>query len=433
MGANDEWHPTMAGLLEPMVSVAAHPAPDFEEEQLYFVNYVQIPMPGVENGAWLSRWDGEGAVHQWRLDGIGTFDTIHDIKVTRDYVVFSDLPFVVEPGTFRGEPRKRSAQTHTQLYIVRKEDLRRTPPGGSVPVREVHIPIATGHLLVDYENPGGEIRVILNHIPAADLLVTPGPGEVDFRRHERMDPNYEGLPVTGLQPSMTGRVIVDAETGAIKDRSIAWDPDFWGGVLWSSDWTLGSSRTHPSNLFYGSMGWDPDIVPETMWRLCKDFPHTVIPMDDLPRDPKPASLARIDLDAMEYADVVRFDDGAFPHPPTFVPRQGATDDTDGYVVVILHKDGPKEVQVFDARNLAQGPIARATAPDFNPPLLLHSTYMPPRDGPRPSRYRVDLGRDLWGALKAFGPTVVKPATTIGKLAWKNRGRQRAQIPAKAGA
>jgi hypothetical protein len=84
---------------------------------------------------------------------------------------------------------------------------------------------------------------------------------------------------------------------------------------------------------------------------------------------------------MKVAEVWSYEDGAFPSPPTFVPRVGAEDPDDGYVVVLVHRDGDKEVQVFDASHIEAGPLARATAPGFNPNLMLHSTWMPPR---RPS-------------------------------------------------
>ena len=37
---------------------------------------------------------------------------------------------------------------------------------------------------------------------------------------------------------------------------------------------------------------------------------------------------------------------AVPSPPTFVPRTGASDPDDGYIVVVVHQDGDKEIQVF---------------------------------------------------------------------------------------
>ena len=78
-----------------------------------------------------------------------------------------------------------------------------------------------------------------------------------------------------------------------------------------------------------------------------------------------------------------------------------------HVLVVVHQDGAKEVQVFDAGHIGEGPLARATAPHFNPPLLLHSCWAPDRIGPRPSRYRVGVGRDVWGALRGAPGTLLR--------------------------
>jgi hypothetical protein len=76
----------------------------------------------------------------------------------------------------------------------------------------------------------------------------------------------------------------------------------------------------------------------------------------------------------------------------------------------VHRDGDKQLQIFDASDLASGPIATATAAGFNPPLLLHAYWSPKREGPRPSSYAVDAKRDAWETLETFGQN---PATSVG--------------------
>ena len=55
-----------------------------------------------------------------------------------------------------------------------------------------------------------------------------------------------------------------------------------------------------------------------------------------------------------------------------MPRRGRSGPNDGYVTVLVHADGGKEVHVFDAQDVERGPLARAAADGFHPPLLLHS-------------------------------------------------------------
>ncbi len=118
-----------------------------------------------------------------------------------------------------------------------------------------------------------------------------------------------------------------------------------------------------------------------------------------------------------------YEDGAFPSPPTFVPRREADGPGDGYVVVLVHADDGKELQIFDARDIGRGPLARATAPGFNPPLLLHSYWMADRDGPRPSDYVVRRRDDVRGALAAV-PSVVRSWLRAGRVMAREQQAER---------
>lgn len=414
VGANDEWLQAAPGLVEPLCAVAAHPAADHDERTLYFVNYNQVAPPGVAAETYLARWRLDGPVERWRVTGMSPFDSIHDVKVTRDHVVFTDLPFQVEPGTFRGLPPQQRNQDHTTLWVVAKADLATTLAGGSVPAVEVRIPMPTGHLLIDHDEVDGLLRVVLQHAPVADLVTATTASTLDHRNGEPIDRNYEGLPALALQPSVVGRYLIDPATGEVADAEVAVDADrVWGGVLATADTYRPAARARHRQLWYAGAGFDPDLVPEHWWRLYHDAEDAVVAGDDLPATAMPGTLARIDLEAMKVAEVWSYADGAFPSPPTFVPRSGADDPDDGYVVVVVHRNGPKEIQVFDAGHIEAGPLARATAPGFNPNLMLHSCWMPDRDGPRPSNYRIPVRRDVRGAVKGL-PDVMKGLAAMGK-------------------
>lgn len=422
VGANDEWYQASPAVLEPLVSVAAHPAPAFDERALYFVNY--SPLPG--GGRFLARWGLTGPVERWPLDGMGEFDSIHDIKATRDHLVICDLPFVMDPATFKGGERTMRNQLFTRLWIVKKADLRATPPGRPLAVTEVQIPFPTGHLSVDHDNPAGQVVVNLEHIPLADLMISIGADTVDHRNGERIDGEYEGMIATAVQPGAVGRYVIDDTTGEVLDGDVAWDDRFWGAVLATKDESTPEARAHVRELWYAGCGFDPDLVPEDWWRLYHDAPAdaSLVPPDELPSSFRPGALAHFDLESMKVTDVYEFDDGAFPSPPTFVPRTGG-EPGDGYVVVLVHRDGDKEVQVFDARDVGRGPLARATAPGFNPNLLLHSCWMPPRPGPRPSDYKVPVRRDVVGAVRSI-PSVLRDLMSLGREV-----RRQAAAPAAA--
>lgn len=414
VGGNDEWFQALPGVLEPLVPVAAHPAADHAEGTLYFVNYSQMSPPGVAAETHLARWDLEGPVLRWRVEGMSPFDSIHDVKVSEHHVVFSDLPFKFDPeAILRGTPRRTRNQEHTNLWIVAKADLLATPPGGTVRATEVQLPIPTGHLFVDHEEVDGKLRVILQHIPLADLMLMMDRDSVT-RDGTMIDPNYEGLVPLAVQPSVIGRYLVDPEAGVVVEGDLAMDVDtVWGGVLATSDTYSPAARRHQRQLWYAGVGYDPELIPSEWWDLYGDATDGVVAPTDLPAEPVPATLARFDLESMKVAESWAYEDGAFPSPPTFVPRRGATDPDDGYVVVVVHQDGPKEIQVFDAQHVERGPLARATAKTFNPNLLLHSCWMPDRVGPRRSSYRIPVRRDVKGAVAGI-PDVVRSMVRFGR-------------------
>ncbi|MCA9672263.1 MAG: carotenoid oxygenase family protein [Myxococcales bacterium] len=73
-----------------------------------------------------------------------------------------------------------------------------------------------------------------------------------------------------------------------------------------------------------------------------------------------------------------FEEGTFGSEPGFAPRggDGGAED-DGYLVTFVsdEREGRSEVQVFDARALADGPLARVKLPQ-RVPLGFHATWVP---------------------------------------------------------
>lgn len=322
VGANDEWYQASPGVLEPGISVAAHPASDFEEGCLWFVNYSPLPLTP---DTFVARWRLDGPVERWRLDGMSEFDSIHDVKVTRGHIVFTDLPFIVEPSTFAGKPQTQPNRDWTSLWIVAKSDLTSTPPGGTVPTREIRIPMPTGHLSVDYETTDGQLTVYLEQIPIQDLMIRLRRGEYSYGTGALNDPNFDGMVSISTQPGLVGRYRIDLATGEVLDTDLAWDDRFWGGVLTTKDESTPAARAHQGQLWYSGMGFDPALVAQTWWDLYADAGlASIVDPHDMPTEAIPAGLARFDRESMKVAEVFTFDDGAFPHPPTFVPRRGGS-------------------------------------------------------------------------------------------------------------
>ena len=417
VGANGEWFQAMPGLYEPMISVAAHPAAAHDEPALYFVNYSPVPAPDGSTQVHLARWALDGTLQRWPLAGVEPFDTIHDVKVSEDHVVFADLPFATGPEALGYGERTVPNADVTKLTIVAKADLAATEPGTPVPARTVTVPMPTGHLTVDHDEDGGVLTVYLEHIPLADLMVMVRAGEVPHGGTNPTPVDYEGLVSLGMQPGAVGRYRIRAATGEVLESEVAWDDRFWGQLIATRDRSTPAARASSRQLWFAGAGYDPDLVPEEWWRLYgSGESNCLVPPDQLPDEPVPAALARFDLDAMKLVELWSYQDGAFPSPPQFVPRRRGDSDPeaavdDGYVVVLVHRDGDKEVQVFDSMAIERGPVARATVGGFNPPLLLHSCWVPPRSTGRRSDYRVGVGTDVLGAVRDLPRHLVALART----------------------
>lgn len=404
VGSNAEWFQAMPGLYEPMVSVAAHPASAPDEPALYFVNYSPVPAPDGSTQIHLARWGLEGPVERWPLEGVVPFDTIHDVKCTRDHVVFADLPFATGPEAVGFGERTVPNADVTHLTIVAKSDLRATPPGRPVRATTVEIPLPTGHLSVDDDGGDGVLTVYLEHIPLADLMIMLKEGAAVHGNGGPVPADYEGLVTLGVQPGAVGRYRVDVATGEVLEADVVWDDRFWGQLIATRDRTTPEARARSRQLWFAGAGYDPELIPEEWWRLYGEAGlNSIVDPSELPTTAIPAALTRFDLDEMKLAEIWTYEDGGFPSPPQFVPRrrEPGTDarPDEGYVVVLVHRDGGKEVQVFDSMAIEQGPVARATVRGFNPPLLLHACWVPPASGGRRSRYRVSMGLDVWGAVR----------------------------------
>ena len=71
-----------------------------------------------------------------------------------------------------------------------------------------------------------------------------------------------------------------------------------------------------------------------------------------------------------------FGAGRYGSEAPFAPREGASAEDDGYLFTFVQdaRDGASELWIYDARELARGPICRARVPQ-RVPLGFHATWM----------------------------------------------------------
>lgn len=89
-------------------------------------------------------------------------------------------------------------------------------------------------------------------------------------------------------------------------------------------------------------------------------------------------LTKYDL-STAAAEVHEFKPGSYASETPFAPRDGASDEDDGYLVTFVtdSADNSSELHIFDARTLADGPVGRVKLPVTVPPGF-HSCWGPDR-------------------------------------------------------
>jgi carotenoid cleavage dioxygenase len=86
------------------------------------------------------------------------------------------------------------------------------------------------------------------------------------------------------------------------------------------------------------------------------------------------SVLRVDT-VTGQEDLYHFGAGTAAGELIFAPRVGGTDELDGYALTLIHKPeaSESELVVFDAKNIADGPVARVVIP-FRIPSGFHCSY-----------------------------------------------------------
>ncbi len=404
VGWNSEWTGILPSFLEtfvdwvfPLHMTTAHPAIDPHTRELFTVNYGLALLGSATADTHLLTWDGVGALRRWKLldrDGrdLSITQSVHQMVVTRNYVVLMDTAFVVEVAFGGRTPDTVPQSPDTALHIIARADL--DPSSRTVRVFTVVLPRESVHFAADYDDDDG-IALLIAHNVGADPSEMARDGDVDpFGRP--IDPALFGLPASATDVGVVARYRIDPTTGRIVDSRITSHQALWGGPA-----LVAQAEPAPDKLgamFWSSAGVDEELQLARIVDLYADHPHREVALADVPAR-TPAVLSHIDGQTAEVVDSFAFPAGRWGVSPVYVPRTDAVNDVDGYVVITVISDDADtdgssgdELWVFDAADLAAGPVARLGHPDLSLPFTLHTLWMP-RAEPRSASYRVDVAAD----------------------------------------
>jgi carotenoid cleavage dioxygenase-like enzyme len=393
VGHRDEWQAAelFPQPVLPMVLSTAHPVIDPDRHVLWTVNNVWGQLHIV-------RWDGEGPVQTWPITGAVIPQSVHSITQTREWLVVGDCAFKVEPQVLDGGARTEPNNPSGPLYLIRKDQLEATPPGGEVPCERFEIAPEINHYYATYDDADG-VQVLFEHTQDADIAMVQGPGDLDALGRP-CDPALRGLYGFPMSPDRTTMVAFDPASGRVTHRAELRDPQLlWTRQLSAMDWsTEGLCRRTRHHLVFH--GWRPEAITQQMLALYDDrVDRSLWPAEETP--PLVVSVSVPDLQLTGHHELAMDD---FPSSPIFVPRDPGSSGRsryagsdpgghDGYVVVPVMNDDGFRVDAYDAADVAAGPVATLRAPGMTVPFVLHAAWMP-RAVPAPEAPRVRFADEI---------------------------------------
>lgn len=409
VGAFDEWMsmvPTWISWLRPwpfpIVLTSAHPVREPRTGEMFTINFGMNAMV-LQHFTRLIRWDGNGPLQSWNLideDGanVEIIQSAHQVAVTEDYVVFVDIALRMEWEDTLGFGTTRAQIPDATIWAVRRSDIH----AGMTDIicKKIIVPRESTHFQVDYLNPDGRITIYISHNCATDPSEFLEPDDINPLTHRPVRSDMVGFYASGTDTCALGRYVIDVESGSIIDSDIVYDDECMMSTAALYTHKEMDVRDVYENVYWLSLGYSEELRLERLEDLYADYPYRRTDIADLPRETLPGVLFRVYQPTMEIEDRYAFPNGRLPISPQFVPRDGSESDTDGYIVVWVCSDDSgtenssgDELWIFDAANLAQGPLTRLGHPDLDIPFTLHTAWMPTVQ-PRTASYQIRLREDI---------------------------------------
>jgi carotenoid cleavage dioxygenase-like enzyme len=365
VGRRDEWMSLEVGPqpLLPMVMTSAHPVIDPDRDALWTVNTSWGDLRVV-------RWDGEGPVRSWPIEGAHIPQSVHTITQTRDWLVIADCAYKVEPQVLSGGARTVPANLTAPVHLIRKADLDAAPPGTPVPCTTFELAPETNHYYATYDDSDG-VTILFEHTESAELSMTQGAGDLDALGRP-CDPALRGLYGFPMAPDRTTLLVVDPERGEVLHRAEQREPEWmWTRQLNAMDWSRAGRRA-PTVHHTVHQGFRPEAITQAMLDLYGDRVDRSL----LPADETAPYLVTTALPDLEVSSRWQFGLDDLPTSPIFVRRSDDAEPGghDGWVVVPIANDDGMRVEVFDAGAVGDGPLATLAAPGVTMSFVLHSAW-----------------------------------------------------------
>lgn len=415
IGHYDEWRSSLPPLMDaltpdkwlfPQVRTTGHPYFDLGSEECFTINYGgNVSNTGTRHGfIRLIRWNKSGKLKGWEVIGRNgkpayISATAHSLGVTRNHVLIFETAAQVEPLRMIGIRSVYAQQHRTPVWIIRKKDLNNNH--GIVVADYVELNFDTSDVMCNYDDHDNEITLYGQYLGAMDK------SEAQYSRDKllfggRVNDRLAGYPAAPVDVGGLVRARIQilpdsareisGDFKLIRDDQLFWDmndPAYRGHFQFPETF---------DHIYWAAVGYRKDHVVERVAHAYRDYPNRYFSNDSLPEVDQPSALVHMDCRQMRVTDAYQFPPDCVMRTPQFMSRPGSTEQDDGYLftaVVRKHATNSsgngKEVWIFEAKNLAQGPLAILGHPDLNFATTNHALWVP-EIGPRPlDAYRANVG------------------------------------------
>lgn len=413
------------------------------------MNHEVVAAPGttpVDNTVYLMRWMGGNNIDKWQLkdqfgQDLAIKQCMHQTSLSEDYILLTDTSFkftidllfnTIDPDIPGLDDLIRYAFTepmlpYTVCYIVKRKDL---VPGTSTATAYAinqNIPLETIHYSLNYKNPGGIITMYAAHNSASCVAEWMRPFDTDKLTGQPLDPEVISLFALGsMDVCRFGKWEIDAE-----NLSIAASETFESegntqnlSNLGPNTWNVGfytyrdmiSADKNVDEIKYiwtTANGLDNRMLSTFIYDLYAQYTNRIVPIDDmlsLTEQGVQCSISRIVTSNMTADDYYQFEVNHYVRSIQFGPKAQATagvdPQLDGYLmcsVLIKNVNNPNvgyrtEFWLFDATNIAQGPVCKLQHDDIHFCISLHTAWLPEAK-PYNLNYSVDIRSDYDPLIK----------------------------------
>ena len=298
------------------------------------------------------------------------------------------------------------------------------------------LPFETLHFLVDYKEENGKITMHLAHNNAACLAEWLRPYDFMYTgKKYNLWQKITGIGKTKIPTDLLGMVAV-GQMDVSRIEKVEIDPVTGSPTRSFNLMSYGNTEPTPSGLdtipntfnlsfyayrgqtpvdqipdkieyiFWMCSGLYPEALTEFIHKMYAGYEHRVISLklfDQITKEGKPSNLIRVNSKTMELEDSYIFDPKQVGMSPQFIPKKGSlTGQKDGYIVCTVYtyfdqiKAGQIDCEfwIFDAANLAQGPICKLGHEEAIFGMTLHTAYTENAYPLDRSGYKINVEKEL---------------------------------------